>query len=148
AELAADTELIEFVCNENERSVEHWVGKASDERKNEVPVAPEILAKYLGTYVEQPPLWRAVARVVEITLADGRLFGEMDGRGKVPLYATSATTFAGLNGLGVEFIDGGRGGLYVKHVSGNYRFARKEARSARPRERDRSSARRTDPDAS
>lgn len=26
--------------------------------------------------------------------------------------------------LGVEFIDGG-GGLYVKHVSGNYRFVRK-----------------------
>ena len=28
-------------------------------------------------------------------------------------------------GLGVEFIQGGSGGLLVKHVSGNYRFARK-----------------------
>lgn len=27
--------------------------------------------------------------------------------------------------LGVEFIEGGAGGLHVKHVSGNYRFARK-----------------------
>jgi hypothetical protein len=62
AELAADTELIEFVCNENNRSLEHWVGKASDERKGEVQVAPEILAKYVGTYEEQPPLWRAVVR--------------------------------------------------------------------------------------
>src|SRR5437762_3470543 len=36
AELVADTEMIEFVCNENERSLAHWVGKASDELKNEV----------------------------------------------------------------------------------------------------------------
>jgi hypothetical protein len=125
AELAADTEMIEFVCNENERALEHWVGKASDDRKNEVPVAPEILAKYVGTYVEQAPMWRSVPRVVEITFSGDRLFAEMDGRGKVPLYATSATTFAGLQGLGIEFIPDGPGGLYVKHVSGNYRFARR-----------------------
>src|SRR5438093_9809483 len=84
AELAADTEMIEFVCNENNRSsLEHWVGKASDERKGEVQVAPDILAKYVGTYEEQPPLWRAVPRVVEITLSEGRLFGNVDGRGKL-----------------------------------------------------------------
>jgi hypothetical protein len=125
AELLADTEMIEFVCNENERSVQHWVGKASDERKNEVRVAPEILAKYIGTYEEQRPFWRTLPRVVEITLSDGRLFANMDGRGKVPLIASSETLFAGLNGLGVEFIRGGAGGLFVKHVSGDYRFARK-----------------------
>jgi hypothetical protein len=33
AELAADTEMIEFVCNESGHGLEHWVGKASDERK-------------------------------------------------------------------------------------------------------------------
>jgi hypothetical protein len=49
----------------------------------------------------------------------------MDGRGRVPLIAASATLFSGLNGLGVEFIQGGAGGLLVKHVSGDYRFARK-----------------------
>ena len=125
AELAADTEMIEFVCNENNRSLEHWVGKASDERKGEVQVAPDILAKYIGTYEEQPPLWRAAPRVIEITLSNGRLLANMDGRGKVPLIATSETAFAGLSGLGVEFIRGGPGGLFVKHVSGNYRFARK-----------------------
>ena len=38
------------------------------------------------------------------------------------LVATSNTEFTGLYGLGIEFIDGG---LYVKHVSGNYRFARR-----------------------
>jgi len=125
AELAADTEMIEWVCNENKRELAHWVGKASDERKNEVPVAPAILAKYVGTYVEQPPFWRAAARVVEISVSDGRLVADMDARGQVPLLPSSQTTFSGLYGLGVEFIQDGAGGLFVKHVSGNYRFARK-----------------------
>jgi hypothetical protein len=125
AELAADTEMIEWVCNEGNRGLEHWVGKASDERKGEVQVAPEILAKYVGTYEEQRPFWRAAARIVAITFSDGKLLADMDGRGKVPLIASSDTSFSGLYGLGIEFIQGGAGGLFVKHVSGNYRFARK-----------------------
>jgi hypothetical protein len=64
-------------------------------------------------------------RTVVVTVANGKLVGNMDGRGQQVLIATSETEFAGLYGLGVEFIDGGAGGLYVKHVSGNYRFARK-----------------------
>ena len=125
AELAADTEILEWVCNEGRSGLEHWVGKASDERKNEVQVAPEILSKYVGTYEELQPYWRAAQRVVQISVEDGRLVANMDGRGNVPLIATSDAAFTGLYGLGVEFIEGGAGGLYVKHVSGNYRFARK-----------------------
>jgi hypothetical protein len=125
AELAADTEMIEWVCNESPHGVEHWVGKASDERKGEVQVAPAILSKYVGTYEEQQPYWRVAARVVRISVVDGKLVANMDGRGDVPLIATSETSFTGLYGLGVEFIEGGAGGLFVKHVSGNYRFARK-----------------------
>jgi hypothetical protein len=125
AVLAPDTEMLEFVCNEGGFHAEHWIGKASDERKGEKQVAPETLAKYVGTYVELPPFWRTVARVVVITLTDGRLYGDMDGRGKEPLIASSDTEFSGLYGLGVEFIPGASGGLFVKHVSGNYRFARK-----------------------
>jgi hypothetical protein len=124
AELAADTEMIEWVCNESSHNLERWIGKASDERKGEVQVDPKILAKYVGTYREQAPLWRNVPRVVEITLSNGRILANMDGRGQVPLVARSETLFAGLYGLGVEFIQGGSGGLFVKHVSGDYRFAR------------------------
>lgn len=126
AVLAADTEILEWVCNESEsgRGVEHWVGRASDERKGEVQVAPGILAKYIGVYEEQRPFWRNIPRVVEIKVSNGRLFADMDGRGLVPLIASSETEFSGLYGLGVEFIQGGSG-LFVKHVSGNYRFARK-----------------------
>ena len=123
AELAADTEMIEWVCNEKSSEVQHWVGKASDARKSEVKVAPEVLAKYVGAYVEQPKLWRLVPRNVEITVSGGTLFADMDGRGKVPLVAQSDTDFLGLYGLGVEFRPGE---LYVKHVSGDYRFERKK----------------------
>jgi hypothetical protein len=128
AELAADTEMIEWVCNEKGSGLEHWVGKASDERKSALKVAPEILATYVGTYEEQPKFWRTVPRVVEITVSGDALFGEMDGRGKVPLVAQSETAFSGLYGLGVEFRKGDDSGppqLFVKHVSGDYRFARK-----------------------
>ena len=127
AELAADTEMIEWVCNEKSSEVQHWVGKASDEKKNQVRVAREILAKYVGTYQEQPKLWRLVPRVVEITLSGDTLFGDMDGRGKTPLAAQSETAFSGLYGLGVEFLKRDSGApeqLFVKHVSGDYRFTR------------------------
>jgi hypothetical protein len=131
AELAADTELIEWVCNEEKGLLEHWVGKASDVKKFEVKVPAAILAKYVGTYLEGPKLWSQtlVPRVVEITLSGDTLFGEMDGRGKMPLVATSETEFAGLYGLGVEFTKDGPGAaehLFVKHVSGNYPFTRKK----------------------
>jgi hypothetical protein len=126
AKLAGDTEMIEWVCAENTHGIEHWVGKASDERKGEVKVARETLAAYVGRYEEQPPFWRTVARVVVVELgADGGLLADMDGRGKVPLIASSDTAFSGLYGLGVEFVKGGSGTLFVKHVSGNYRFLRK-----------------------
>jgi hypothetical protein len=127
AELAADTELLEYVCNENTHDLEHWVGKASDETKSEVKIAPDILAKYAGTYVEQPKLWRVVPRVVVITFSDGVLFGNMDGRGKERQFARSETSFSGFAGLAIQFVKDSQGvvtDLLVQHVSGDYRFAR------------------------
>ena len=109
----------------------HWIGKASDDLANEVTVPPSVLATYVGTYVEQAPFWRsaqlagsssAAGRTLVIAVDGGRLVGNMDERGEQVLLATSRTEFTGLYGLGVQFIDGG---LLVKHVSGNYRFARK-----------------------
>ncbi len=129
AELAADTELLEYVCNEEHTDLGHWVGKASDEAKVEAKVAPEILAKYAGTYVEQPPLWRLVPRTVVVMFQDGVLYGNLDGRGKERQYASSETAFSGFSGLGLEFIRDRQGdvtGLYIKHVSGDYRFVRQK----------------------
>ena len=105
AQFAADTEMLEWVCNEGAgRSLTHWVGTAADDRKNEVQVAPQILSRYVGTYVEQPPFWRGVqivgqavpsGRTVVITVANGKLVGNMDGRGQQVLIATSETEFSG-----------------------------------------------------
>jgi hypothetical protein len=127
AELAADTELLEYVCNEEHGDLGHWVGTASDDAKSEVELAPALLSKYTGKYIEQSPLWRIAARTVEITVIDGTLFGNMDGRGNERQFASSETSFSGFSGLGLEFIrdtNGAATGLLIKHVSGDYRFAR------------------------
>jgi hypothetical protein len=90
-----------------------------------------VLARYAGTYDEQAPFWRSVqvsgapqtsGRTLQVAVENGRLVAEMDGRGKQVLIASSEAEFSGLYGLGVQFFDGG---LFVKHVSGNYRFARR-----------------------
>ena len=57
AELNADTELLEYVCNENERSVQHFLVTDEDRRNNRtvVTVPREILASYVGVYqLDQP----------------------------------------------------------------------------------------------
>jgi len=50
----------------------------------------------------------------------------MDGETSVN-FARSETNFSGFSGLAIEFIKDSQGavtGLFVKHVSGDYRFAR------------------------
>lgn len=129
AQLAADTEIIEYVCNENgKRSLEHWVGKASDDLKSEVKVDPATLAKYVGTYRELD-LWNGgpIPRIIEITLSDGAIYADLKGRGKVRLIAQSNTMFTGFFGLGIRFLVDGQGvvtHLAEMHVSGDYRFSR------------------------
>ena len=123
AQLAADTELLEYVCAENKTFHEHWVGTRSDAERSEVAIAADTLAKYAGTYTERPPFWQgaAVARVFEIRLADGALF-----LGQTRLQPQSETVFVN-GGLAIEFVMDSRGvptHLFDKHVSGDYRFDR------------------------
>jgi hypothetical protein len=127
AKLAADTEIIEYVCNENaQKALTHWVGKASDAEKAEVKVAPEILAKYAGAY-KTLDVWNnePEPRFIDITVSDGVLYGELRGRGKVHLMAQTQTMFTGFYGLGIRFLLDGQGvvtHLVEMHVSGDYRF--------------------------
>ena len=128
AELTADTDLLESVCNESHTSLEHWVGKASDEKKSEVKVAPEILAKYAGTY-EELDFWgnRPHPAIIEITVSGGALFAELKGREKVQLVALSETNFSGFYGLGISFVRDGQGTvthLLERRISRDYRFRR------------------------
>ncbi len=128
AVLSADNQLLEDVCNETGAGHEHWVGKASDDKRTEVKVAPAILAKYAGTYREQD-LWGQGPhpRIIEITVADGTLVAELKGRGKTQLTAQSDTSFLGFFGWGINFVTDGQGvptHLLEMHVSGNYRYQR------------------------
>jgi hypothetical protein len=130
AELTADTELLESVCNESHTSLEHWVGKASDEKKAEVKVAPEILAKYAGTYVERD-LWGQGPhpRIIEITASGQALFAVLSGREKVQLGAMSETTFSGFYGWSIRFVPDSQGvptHLLEMHISGDYRYTRRK----------------------
>src|SRR3989449_2933507 len=128
AELAPDTDLLESVCNESHTSLEHWVGKLSDEKKVEVKVAPGILAKYAGTYEEQD-FWgnRPHPAIIEITFSDGALFAELKGREKVRLVAQSETNFTGFYGLGGVFFWGSQGGvahLLQRRLSPGFKVSR------------------------
>jgi len=128
AELTPDGDLLESVCNESHTSLEHWVGKLSDEKGVEVKVAPEILAKYVGTYEEQD-FWgnRPHPAMIEITVSGGALFAELKGREKVRLAAQSDTNFAGFYGLGIQFVMDARGAvthLLERRISKDYRFKR------------------------
>ena len=130
ANYVPDTELLESVCNESTAGKEHWVGKASDEKKNEPKVAAEILAKYAGTYREQD-LWGQGPhpRIIEITVSNGSLIAELKGRGKTQLVAQSDTLFSGFFGWGINFVTDAQGlptHLLEMHVSGNYRFQREK----------------------
>jgi hypothetical protein len=128
AELTPDTELLETVCNESPSQREHWIGKASDDLKSQVHVAPDVLAKYVGTYQELDN-WGPGPhpRIIHISVSDGTLVAELEGRGKAQLLAQSETRFSGFFGLGISFVLDSQGvltHLLEMHVSGNYRFSR------------------------
>jgi len=84
--LAADTELLEYVCLENEKDQQHLVGRTSEEKT--VTVAPEILAQYVGVYEV------GSRNVFTITLVNGELLIDLQGKGKVPMIPLSETMFS------------------------------------------------------
>jgi len=98
----ADTELLEYVCAENEKDLVHLVGRFSDETKNAVKVGPEILSKYVGTYL-RPVSGGRPPTEIKIALKDGgglTLSGL--GLANAPLTALSESLFT-LSGTHIEF---------------------------------------------
>jgi hypothetical protein len=126
AQLAADTELLEAVCNEYaDNGQQHWVGKVSDAEKSAIRVAPEILAKYVGVYRGQ---YIRGPRTVEVTFSGGTLFVALNGGPKQPIVPQSETNFSG-TGLTYQFIRDDHGiatDLIEGHVSGDYKFERQK----------------------
>ena len=68
-----DTELLEYVCDENEKSTVHMTGTPAGQ--SPVAVARETLARYAGTY--EIPGEDGVKRVV-VSLSDAGLFLDFD----------------------------------------------------------------------
>jgi len=90
-EYAADDELLELVCDESSEGNRHWVGdKAADAATTAVSVDKDILEKYVGTY---QGYWLDNWITLVVSLEDGGLFVQRNGRAKAPLLAQSETTF-------------------------------------------------------
>jgi len=102
-ELIPDSDLLEYVCNENNKDIPHLVGKASDVKDLKgVEVAPEILAKYGGVYagtINGRPIR------LEIFPSGTELLFSRDGRAKQPLTPVSSVKFLTRNGPQLEFVE-------------------------------------------
>src|ERR1700733_12482102 len=92
-EYEADTDLLEYVCAENERDRSHLVGKASDDKKLEVKVSPEILKEYVGLYDFKPPEHPEDPVPIDVSLDGSQLKVALSGGAKYPLTAVSETKF-------------------------------------------------------
>ena len=98
-----DTELLEYVCNDNERDASHALGKVS-----EVKIAPEILSKFAGEYETSA---NGTNTTIKVSVSDDALFFDMDPFGPQKMIATSDTAFVTEYGFGVEFIADPQGAI-------------------------------------
>lgn len=91
--LVPDTELLEYVCAENEKSRAHMIGKASDDVVVSVPTA--ILDRYVGRYeLRDANAPDAMPTVMFVTVDGGSLMFQRNGAGQPrPAKAISKTTF-------------------------------------------------------
>ena len=86
--LVPDTELLEYVCAETPRDRSDLSGPAAP-----VQVAPELLAKYVGEYdFEGVNPFRY--RTMTVSLLDGQLFADFNGKGHVLMAPISDTMFS------------------------------------------------------
>jgi hypothetical protein len=91
--LAPDTEMLEYVCGENEKDRAHLIGRTTEEKR--VTVARETLAKYVGVYETVSTTGTAMsARTFSFTLSGDQLMIEIGGNGKMPLVPLSETSFS------------------------------------------------------
>ena len=100
---AADTDMLEYVCNENEKSHARMVGKASDDRKNAVKVARDVLARYVGAYEVRSSEDPNFVTTVNVTLSGDELLLDVGGKDPQPMIPLSSTTFSTF-GARMEFV--------------------------------------------
>jgi len=116
-DLVVDSELLEYVCSENEKDLSHLVGKASDDKKYAVKLPRELLSQYAGSYELRPPDDPKLLVVYEVTLSGDELVGGLSGKDLQPLTPLSDTTFS-ISGGRLEFVKDEQGVVthLVAHV--------------------------------
>jgi hypothetical protein len=128
ATYAADTELLENVCNENEKSLQHFVVTDEDRRKNRttVTVPVDILSRYVGTYEGTTPIGRKQTFIV--TLNGDRLMAAPVGGGGFVLIPESDTAFSASGAPVLFHVDAtGVATDFVVHtVEGDQKYDRKK----------------------
>jgi hypothetical protein len=94
AEIVTDTEMLEYVCNENEKDAAHLVGKASDEKKLAVKVATDLLSGYVGSYTFRAPDDPDQVMHFNVTLAGDTLWFDIGGKDRLEMIPLSNATFS------------------------------------------------------
>jgi hypothetical protein len=126
-EFDADTESLEYVCAENERDRSHLVGKAADDKKIEVKVAPQILKQYAGVYELRMPPHPEDPVLIDVSLEGDKLMAAISGGVKLALTALSDTKFF-FEGAHIEFVKNDHGAvthMLLQIVEGDFKALRK-----------------------
>jgi len=121
--LSADTEQLEYVCNENERDRDHLVGKASDDKG--IDVAHDVLAAYTGSYSFKFPATGEVFTLTFVLPADRLMLSGMGPT--VALSAISDTEFSA-PGVTLKFEKNDSGAVtdvLISAVEGDFKAIRK-----------------------
>ena len=122
-EFVVDNELLEYVCNETSQLGSNWGGDISQAEKTAVNIAPELLARYVGTYEGS---WLGNPITLVVSLQDGELVLQRNGV-ESRLVPQSETAFDSSNGWGYIFTIGEEGPaseVSEVHVSGGWAFPR------------------------
>jgi hypothetical protein len=100
--LVPDTDLLEYVCAENERDRPKLIGTSSEVKKQYQPVkvAPAVLAQYVGTYDFRFPENPTIPSMMRVAVNGDTLF-----LGPVPLVPIGESRFL-LGPNPMEFVKG------------------------------------------
>jgi hypothetical protein len=104
-ELFPDTELLEYVCRENEKFISRLPARAGSQEATAVKVARELLSKYVGSYEIREP--DEVTSVV-VSLSGDTLYLDYDHEGPRRLTPISDTSFSD-SGNVIQFLPDGQG---------------------------------------
>jgi hypothetical protein len=124
-ELFPDTEILEFVCKENEKSTVHMTSSADGPAIAPVIVAQETLTKYAGAY-EIPG--EKDTTPVAVSTSGNALFLDYNRGGPEQLVPLSETDFS-LSGTVIRFVADDRGAimhLVIRTVEGEDMAVRKQ----------------------